>query len=38
MLEQYKNNSPVKMSSRENLARPLQNLSISAGKILVFAK
>jgi DNA mismatch repair protein MutL len=35
MLEQYKNNAPVKMSSRENLARSVaKNLSISSGKIL----
>ena len=35
MLEQYKNNSPVNMSSRENLARSVaKNLSIPTGKIL----
>ena len=35
MLEQYKNNAPVKMTSRENLARSVaKNLSIPAGKIL----
>jgi len=35
MLEQYKHNTPVKMSSRENLARSIaKNLSIAAGKVL----
>ena len=35
MVEQYKNNSPVNMNSRENLARSVaKNLSITAGKTL----